>query len=214
MDTAGASDGPVTDRRVAPDVLENGPSTSLRLSDEWRRTPPRRRRAVSFSIGVLTAVLALGVLAIQGRGWLVERGLRDQVSLVATVRVSAASMTPRGGSVNYIVAVRNTGPRAVQITGVDVSASRLEVRGTSAAALRLVPGDSGEVPVSVRLDCTRAATTGDGLRGTVAIPLNARQHTVSVTVDGAFLITDVADTLCRVKPDLKNAELSGPILPG
>jgi hypothetical protein len=89
------------------------------------------------------------------------------------------------------------------------------VRGTSAAALRLVPGHSGEVPVSVRLDCTRAATTGDGLRGTVdAIPLSARQHTVSVIVEGAFLITDVADTLCRVKPDLKDAELSGPILPG
>jgi hypothetical protein len=172
---------------------------------------------------LFVAVVVIAVLASQVRGWLADRDARDEVSLAGTVRVSATSMTPAGGAVNYTVAVRNTGPRSVRITGVDVAHPRVRIRGTAGTggtggpALSLASGDTGEVAVSVRLDCTRGGpfAPDEGLRATVdAIALSGRRHRVDVSLDRASLITTAANTMCRVRPDLEDAELSGPILAG
>jgi hypothetical protein len=190
--------------------LTSGPG-----SDGWSRRLLRWYRAVAARRLLLLAVLVIAVLASQVRGWLVERGLRDEVSVAGTVRLYAASMTPVGGSVNFTVAVHNTGPRTVRITGVDVSQPRLRVRGTDGSALRLAPEDTGEVAVSVRLDCTQGDpfVPNEGLRATIdAIPLSGRRHRIDVSLERASLITNVANTMCRVRPDHQDAELSGPIL--
>jgi hypothetical protein len=196
-------------------VLENDPWLVSRFSERWRQKPRWWRRAVAVSALLLFVVPATLFGASLGRAWLIERGLRDEVSLVGTVHVLATSTTPLGGSVNYNVAVRNTGARPVQITGVDISQSRLHITDKSPSPLRLAAGETGEVAVSVRLDCTRGGPFDprDGLRGeVVAIARSGTQHRVYIAFEQGFLLTDVANTLCRVRPGLTDEELSGPVL--
>ena len=212
---ASSGDSSVGDGPSDIDLLENGPWLLSRLSERWRQKPLWWRRSVAAGALLVVVVPVTLFAASQGRGWLIERGLRDEVSLVGTVRVSAASMTPVGGSVNYTVAIRNTAARPVQIIGVDISESRLHVTDRGRRLPRLAPGETGDVAVSVRLDCTRggAFDRRGGLHGTVvAIPRSGVQHSVYITFEKAFLLTDVANTLCRIRPSTKDVELSGPVL--
>jgi hypothetical protein len=179
-------------------------------SDETRWRRAKRRPAL-----LIVVVLAALFVASRGHGWLIERGHRDEVAVSGTVRVSAASTSPLGGSVNYAVAVRNVGPQPIQVTQVDISHARLRVTTAGIRPLRLAPDETGEIAVSVRLDCTRgeAFHQPDGLQATVvAVPLSGKQHSVSITFEQANLLTDVANTLCRVRPALSDEELSGPVL--
>lgn len=151
----------------------------------------------------------------QGRGWVVQQRLRDEVSLTGTMRVWAASATPAGGSVNYSVAIRNTGPRSVQITAVGIVQSRLRVTNREQSLPRLAPGETAGIDVSVRLDCTVGAEFGpqEALRGTVVgVPLSGRQHRVNITFEQSSLVTDVANILCGARPGLTEQEVSGPVL--
>ncbi len=82
----------------------------------------------------------------------------------------------------------------------------------------LEPGESTRLTVSARLDCL-ARTSAEPVVGTLsgavdAVPANGRHRAVVVTVEGAHLLTDIADTTCRYRQDAVDAELSGPVLGG
>lgn len=155
-------------------MLENSSSLS-RFGDRWSGLPSRQRRALTVAALVPTAVVAIMLVASEGREWVVEQGLRDEVSLTGTVRVWAASTTPAGGSVNYSVAIRNTGRRSVQITAVSIVQSRLRVTNREQSLPRLAPGETAGIDVSVRLDCTVGVEFGphEALRGVLSVSPSA-----------------------------------------
>jgi hypothetical protein len=108
--------------------------------------------------------------------------------------------------------VRNGGALPVWITAVEGAADGLRLRTPDGADQRVAPGGEAAVPVSVRLTCDRY-TGGEGLTTELAV---RRQDGGSVTrrlrPGSADALTDVATTLCAVRPDLRDRELSGPVL--
>jgi hypothetical protein len=158
------------------------------------------------------AAVAGWVGAAHLRAYLHTRALRDQVTLSATVEVAASSTTPlAGGRVDYYLAVRNVGPRQVRISGLQLSDLRLRIVSRNFAGQVVQPGTTVDIPVSVRLDCVALGKEGAGvLHGTIAAtPQSGRLRSVAATVAHTALITDVAATLCQVRPGLRGQELSG-----
>jgi len=193
----------------------------------WSRLPPRRRRVIASTVGVVVGVVMVAASVVLGdaaRAALAERARRDLVELGATLDVNAVSSAPGGGAVWFAVDLRNDGPLPVRIEGLRGTAPGLEVSlpATSVRRLeRLMPLAAGEqmrLTVSARLDCAarlRAAGTspvGPGLIGRVdAVPADGRHRVVELAMEQARLLTDVADTTCRHRSGGSLVELSGPV---
>lgn len=193
------------------DMLENEPEGSSRLAGRWSRRPRWWRW-----VGVLLGIGAmLPVLVTSAQDWAAERAAQDELLLSARLRVWTSSTNPVGGRVDYFVVIRNAGERPVVVTGVDVAELRLRVTDRVDRGVEVAAGDVRSVPVSVRLSCAPGADfdRDAALRAVVsAEPQSGRQRAVTVPVERSELLTDVANTLCSVRPDLADKELSGPIL--
>jgi hypothetical protein len=176
----------------------------------------RGQRVVGGSLTLILATWGVFALLHQTRDWLDERSLRNQVSLRANIAVWASSSSPPvGGRVDYSVSIRNLGERPIRVTKVDIVNTRLRIRNRDTRPRVLGAGQTVSVPLSVRIDCTagEGQVRQERLRGAIAAyPLSGRLRTVRPTFGHATLITDVADTLCRVRADLQGAELSGPVI--
>jgi hypothetical protein len=206
----------MADRMPAPsqEVMDDGPR-GVSPAERWRAIPRARRRALTAAVALLLACAAAGIGGRQGAAWLEERRLADRVQLRASIDVRSWSttMTSRG-RVDFFARVYNTGRRPVSITAVRITQPGLSIRSRPAPPRAVDAGEWLRVPLSVILDCTRHRTPppAGGLRGEVAASSpNGRARDVVASFDRATLITDVADTLCRIRPGLRDAELSGPV---
>jgi hypothetical protein len=189
------------------DVLEGGlrPPRWRRL---WSRVP-RRARLLVLALAVL---LAAGGGVVELRERAAERALARQVDLAVSLGLSSVSTTPPGGQVSFFVVVRNEGVRPVRITAVDGTADGLRLRALDDVRRSVSPGGETAVPVSVRLTCPRY---GGGAELTTAVAVRREDGgrvTRRVRPATAELLTDVATTLCGSRPDLRDQELSGPVL--
>jgi hypothetical protein len=193
----------------AGDVLEGG----LRLP-WWRRgwaALPWTAR--SLLVG-LVVVIAVGAVGLELRERAAERALVRQVDLTASMGLSSLSTTPPGGQVSFFVVVRNEGARPVRITALDGSAGGLRLRMVDDVDRQVSPNGETAVPVSVRLTCPDYEG-GDGLTTDIAVRReDGGEVTRRVRPDPADLLIDVATTLCGVRPELRDEELSGPVLDG
>jgi hypothetical protein len=189
------------------DLLEGGTGPS-RWRRRWTALSPLARRLVV--VGVVLLVAGVGV--VEFREWAAERARTRVVDLATSVDVFTSSTTPPGGQVTFLLVVRNDGPLPVVVTSVAGSAAGLRLRGLDDVERRLPPNASAAVPLSVRLDC-RSYLEGDGLTAEVSV---RRQDGGSaarrVRPDPADLLLDVATTLCRAQPGLRDREISGPVL--
>ena len=187
------------------DVLEGG--TGLPW---WRRSwsalsPWGRRSLVAL---VVVALLVVGAVRLHGRD--VERDLARRVSLAASLGIWSSSTVVPGGAVDFYVVVRNEGPRALTVIGVEGTGSGLHVRMRDAVDRPVAAGGEVEIPLSVLLTCG----AGEGELSTEIAVLRSDGTTDvrGVDLESATRLLDVAATVCRVLPDLRDHELSGPIL--
>jgi hypothetical protein len=191
------------------ELLESrpGPSRGRRW---WDALPPAGRRLVA----ALAVLVVLAAAAVWLRDRAAERELRQRVALGASIAVVSSSTSPPGGSVRWFLTVRNEGVRPVSVTSVAGGSDRLRLRTSDGTDTRIAPGRAVDLPVSVRLTC--AGEEGrDGLRADIGVRRedggDVRRR---VEVGSASLVDDVADTLCAVRPALRDHELSGPVLGG
>ena len=189
------------------DVLEGG-----------MRPPWWRRRWTALPRAARLVLVAAVVLLVAGAGglWLrdraAERALAERVDLAASMGLSSLSTTPPGGQVSFFLVVRNQGALPVRITGIEGSAPGLRLRMLDDVQRQVSPNGEAAVPVSVRLTCPRYAG-GDGLTTQLAVRRNdGAAVTRRLRPEPAVLLLDVATTLCRSRPDLRDQELSGPVL--
>ena len=189
------------------EVLESRPGPS-RLRQRWDALSPAGRRLAAAA----AVVVVLGTGGLWLRDQAAERALAQRVSLTAALSVVSSSTSVPGGEVRWFVTVRNQGPRPVTVTAVEGRTDRLLLRSAGDPGAPIAPGRAVAVPVSVRLTC--GAADGDGeLRAEVAVRReDGGTASRRVEVGSAFLLVDVADTLCAVRPDLRDRELSGPVL--
>jgi hypothetical protein len=195
--------------REAPvgDVLEGG----LR-PPWWRRAWTALPRAARLLVVGLVVAVALGALGLELRQRAAERAMARQVVLAASVSLSSLSTTPPGGQVSFFVVVRNEGSRPVSITALEGSAGGLRLRMEDDVERQVSPGGETAVPVSVRLTCPEYGG-GDGLTTAIAVRRqDGGKATRQVRPDPADLLLDVATTLCGSRPDLRDQEISGPVL--
>ena len=178
----------------------------------WRRRWSVLPRSARTLVLALVVLLATGAGALWVRDTAAERERAERVDLTASLGVSSVSTTPPGGQVSFFVVVRNEGVLPVRILSVDGSAAGLLLRSSDEAERELAPTAETAVPVSVRLTCARYAA-GRGLTVEIAV---RRQDggRVSRRLRPAdpHLLLDVGETLCGVRPDLRDQELSGPVL--
>lgn len=208
--------GPGTDP-PARDLLEGAPAG--RRSGAWRRRTVRQRRSL-VAAGLLLATAAAVLLGSPAvRGWRDEQALRDVVSVEAELGVDASSSawSPAGrGRVDYFLAVRNTAPRPARVRSVELDGKGLAISGRGRGDIAVQPGQVAFVPLSVQLDCRRwrAEVGGGALSGSVGVvAASGRSARVGTTVPEAAPLEGVARTLCRLEPDLRRHELSGPVVP-
>jgi hypothetical protein len=171
--------------------------------------PPHRRRLLVV-IGV-AVVLVCGGLWF--RDWSAERALRQAVQLTTTFGVSSSSTSPPGGSVRYFVLVRNDGARPLTVTSVVASIPGLRVRMRDVGGRRIAAGRQIEIPLSARLTCGDGVGAAAGLTAAIVVRReDGGSATRRVALTPASLVLDVAATLCDVRPELRDHELSGPVL--
>jgi hypothetical protein len=188
------------------DVLEGGTGPSWWRAG-WTALPPAGRRALVAVVVLL--LIGGGVVAL--RSWSAERETRRAVELTAALDVTSSSTSPPGGSVRYFVRIGNDGPRPVSVTSIAAGGGGLRVRMQEDADRRVDPGRELEIPVSARLSC------GGGLPAALPAVIGIRREdggatTRRVELQPAATLLDVARTLCGVRPDLRDEELSGPVL--
>jgi hypothetical protein len=191
------------------ELLEDGNGAS-----SWD-TPPaplsRGRRRLVAGLAALV-LLAGGVLFV--RNWAAERELRQAVELTATLGVVSSSTTPPGGAVVFFLLVRNDGALPVAVTSVDGADPVLRMRMRDDGDRTIAPGSEVEIPLSVRLTCVPGA--GDA-RPSLTVEIGVRREDGGSTSRPAelrptSLVLDVAASLCLVRPELRDHELSGPVL--
>lgn len=189
------------------DVLEGGAGPSW-WRRRWAALPRSARRLVVAAVVLLVA----GAVVVEVRDRAAESARARVVELAASLDVSSSSTTPAGGQVSFFLVVRNAGPEPVVVTSVRGSAAGIRLRELDELERRVPPGASTAVPLSVRLNC-RTYRDGDGLSADVSV---LRQDGASATrrvlPDPADLLLDVATTLCRSQPGLRDQEISGPVL--
>ncbi len=165
-------------------------------------------------VAALAALVLLGGGVLFVRSWSADHELRQAVDLTATLGVASSSTSPPGGAVRYYLLVRNDGALPVSVTSVDAAAPGLRLRMRDEGERRIAPGREVEVPLSVRLTCVPGAGAA---RPALAAALGVRREdggstSRPVEVRPAALVLDVAETLCAVRPGLRDHELSGPVL--
>ena len=168
-----------------------------------------RRLVAGLAVLVL---LAWGVLFV--RAWSAERELRQAVDLTATFDVTSSSTTPPGGSVRYFLLVRNDGALPVSVTSVDAADTGLRLRMLEDGDRPIAPGREVEIPLSVRLTCVPGAgASGPSLTAEIGVRREDGGSTSRpAELRSAALVLDVAASLCLVRPELRDHELSGPVL--
>jgi hypothetical protein len=204
-DPWGPEDG--TADALAGDVLEGG----LR-PPWWRRGWTALPRPARLLVVGLAVAVAVGALGLELRERAAERALARQVALAASVSLSSSSTTPPGGQVSFFVVVRNEGTRPLRITALEGSARGLRLRMQDDVERQVSPNGETAVPVSVRLTCPDYGR-GEGLTTAIAVRrADGGEATRTVRPDPADLLLDVASTLCGSLPDLRDQEISGPVL--
>jgi hypothetical protein len=100
----------------------------------------------------------------------------------------------------------------VSVTAVEGKTERLRLRMRDDADRTLDPGTETAIPLSVRLSCLPGAAE----TGLPAEILLRREDGGSATrrtdLRPTAPLLDVVSTLCAVRPDLRDHEISGPIL--
>ena len=191
------------------ELLEDGDGTS---SWDTPAAPlPRGGRRLVAGLAALVLV-AGGVLFVQDRA--AERELRQAVELTATFGIASSSTVPPGGSVRYFLLVRNDGALPVSVTSVTAADTGLQVRMRDDGERSVAAGREIEIPLSVRLTCVPGAGSD---RPSLAAEIGVRREdggstTRPAELRPASLVLDVARSLCFVRPDLRDRELSGPVL--
>lgn len=197
------------------DVVESPPALTSRLLDRWAALPRRRKLTVAGPVIAVVGAAAAAFGATEVRSWQAERSMNDQVTLQASIGVSPSSTASGGGRVDFYVSVLNTGPRPVSLAGIAIASPPLRIASVSRDQPAIMPGQSIQVPLSVVLDCPPgAAPVGPvGLRGVIeAVAFNGRARSVDASFEDSALITGIAETICRLRPDLRGLELDGPVL--
>ncbi len=189
------------------DVLEGGMRPA-----PWRRRWTALPRAARLSVAGLVVLLAAAGGGLWLRDRAAERALAQRVDVAASFSVSSLSTTPPGGQVAFFLVVRNEGVRPVWVTSVGGGDDGLVLGTHDEVERQVAPHGEASVPVSVRLTCDRYAGGGGltaeiGLRRTDGSTVIRRSRP-----DPASALTEVATTLCAVRPDLRDQELSGPVL--
>ena len=200
---------PAADDLPRGELFEGGTGPSW-WSGRWAALPLGGRRLVA---GVAVLVL-LGGGVVVFRNWAAERALRQAVELTATVGVWSSSTNRPGGEVGFFLLVANGGPLPVSVTSVTAVGPGLQMRMRDDGARPITPGREVEIPLSVRLTCVPGAGAA---RPSLDAEIGVRRDDGGATsrqVDlrPAALVLDVAATLCGVRPDLRDHELSGPVL--
>ena len=172
---------------------------------------PRGGRRLVAGLAVL---LLLGGGALFVRDWSAQREARQAVELTVTFGVVSSSTVPPGGSVRYFVLVRNDGALPISVTSVTAAETGLRLSMRDDGARTVAPGLEIEVPLSVRLTCVPGV--GDARPAKAAEIGVLREDGGSTTeraeLPPADLLRDAAESLCRVRPELRDHELSGPVL--
>ncbi|MDP9219159.1 MAG: hypothetical protein M3P23_01300 [Actinomycetota bacterium] len=206
---------PGTDDDRDVDLICSAPTLGERLRLRWSALPLRHRAAIAGSIALFAGLPVAVVTADRGYDWLTERGRRDKVALTATAGYWSSSTSPSGGRINFFVTVHNTGPRPIRIDSLRTAAARLTIRSPGGLHYLVLPAESVNVPVSIRLDCLAAQVPvrPDDVRSTIAAdPLSGRRHAVTTALSQAALFTHLADNLCRIEPGLRDQEMSDPVV--
>ena len=184
------------------DVLENGMGPRW-----WEVVPPPARR--------LGALLVVVVLVIAGGLWLRDRAAdrerAERIDLVTVLALETSSTSPPGGRVSYFVVVRNEGLRPVTVTGIGGGGGGLRLRMRDDVVLTIPVGGERSIALSIRLTCV------DGPAGPLTAVLAIRGYDggavrSEVDLEPAGLVLEAAGTLCAVRPELRDHELSGPVL--
>ena len=206
----GVPAGPSSDAgTTGVDLIEGGPAPS-RWRTRWAALPLAGRRLLAL----LVVLVLLGAGAVWFRDWSAERELRQHVDLTTSLGVWSSSTSPPGGEVGFFLLVRNDGVRPVWVTAVDAAGEGVRLRMRDDGERRVGAGREIEVPVSVRLTC---AAGDDAPRPGLSADITVRREdgdSVTRRADllPAALVLDVAASLCLVRPDLRDHELSGPVL--
>lgn len=171
---------------------------------------PHRRRFVAGA----AVLLLLGGGGVLVRAWSEQRELLQSVELSTELGLASSSTSPPGGSVRFFLVVRNDGALPVSVTSVDVADPVLRMRMRDEGERPVAPGHEIEIPLSVRLTC--GPGVGDA-RPSLTAEIGVRREDGGSTsrpadLRPADLVLDVAASLCRVRPELRDHELSGPVL--
>jgi hypothetical protein len=178
----------------------------------WRRHWARLPRVVRGLAAALAVVLVVGAGALWLRDEAAERALSRQVDLSASLGVWSTSTAPNGGRISYFVTVRNLGPRALSVTAVEGTAGGVRLRMRGDPSLPLAAGADVGIPVSVLLSCA-GPVEDDALTAQVGVRRqDGGTTTRRVPLESASLVLDLAASLCAFQPDLRDRELSGPVL--
>jgi hypothetical protein len=173
----------------------------------WLRWSARPLAVVAVAITVLVVVMN------QVGGTDRERRLNEQVKVSGFIGVRSSSTTSPAGRVDYYATIRNNGPRQVRLEALTIRQSGLTITALGLPSeVWVQSGDSAQVPLSVRLDCTRhpGGRTSDLLHGQVSVRSGSGNlHTVSSLLL-ARPVTLLADTICTAGGH-PTGELSGPV---
>jgi hypothetical protein len=192
------------DVSTSVDVLEGSSRPSW-----WRRSWTALPRATRLLIAALVLLLLSGAVVVRSA----ERARALQVDLATSLGIWSSSTSRAGGEVSFFVLVRNEGDRPLTVTSLDGTGDGLLLRMRNAGDRELPAGVEIDIPLSVLLTCG-ADASGDP---PVTAELGIRRADGGVTsrqvdLEPAGLVLDVARTLCSVRPDLRDHELSGPVL--
>jgi hypothetical protein len=206
----GAADhGGVPDGPAEEDLLQGGLDPP-----RWRRRWESLSRGARRAVAVLAVLLLAAAVAVWLRDQAADRARAQRVDLVTTLDVWASSTSPPGGQVSFVVLVRNEGERPVSVISIDGEGPGLRLSMLDAGDRALPVGVWIEIPLSVRLTCG-AGAPGDPAPLTAEVGVRRSDGGATsrrVDLEPAVLVLDVARTLCSVRPDLRDHELSGPVL--
>jgi hypothetical protein len=209
MDRADHGGVPV-EPSVEPSVeLLEGSREPSRWRARWSALP----RGGRLLVGGLVLLLLLGAGAGWFRSWSAEQELRQRVVLSTSLAVWASSTSRPGGELGYFLLVRNDGALPLSVTAVAGSGDGVRLRMREAGDRRIAPGEEIGIPLSVRLTCSGVGGRDGGLPAEIRVRrIDGGSAVRHVDLEPASTLLDVAGTLCGVRPELRDHELTGPVL--